>query len=395
MSGAWLDAGDAALNAVVGDTLARRGSPLAITMSLFDRGRSVDQLPPGAAHLVVLVHGMACTERCWTFPDRPDVDYGRLLARDLGLTPIYVRYNTGLPIHENGRALDALFDALLANASTPIEDITLIGHSLGGLVIRSACHYGAERAWTERVRQAFYVGSPHRGSPVARAGHTLATALGAIDEPVVRAIAEVVELRSAVVHDLREGDLVEDGRPVPLDARIEHYAVAGTLRGAFAALTLGDGLVRVDSATAAIDDDHVGAFPGTAHLTLAHHAGVYDWIAARCGPPRAPVAEGPVSAERAPRSLGPYVALAADAVGAGATTVQTAHTSIAARPYDVLQAIAPLAPVAELVRDVHFSILRGTYASIRTASALVGGIAARRIGSTPAVPGADGHRSSG
>lgn len=374
MSGAWIDAGDAALNAAFGDTLAERGSPLAIDMAFYDRGARATAPAEGAQHVVVFVHGLGCNERCWSFPGEPELDYGRLLARDLHLTPLYVRYNTGLPIFENGLALAGLLEDLVTNADAPIESLTLIGHSLGGLVIRSACHYGAEHTWSSRVRCAFYVGSPHLGSPVARVGHLVAAALDVVDEPVVNAVAEVAELRSAAVRDLRRGDLVEGGADVPLDPRIEHYAVGGTLRGAVAAFALGDGLVRLDSASAGLETERVGVFPGLAHLTLAHHADVYAWIAARCGPPRDAPVNTPRPVDASPRKLSPYVSIVADAVGAGATTIQTAHEAIAARPYDVIEAIEPLAPATRAVRSIHFGVMRTTYASVRAASAWLGGL---------------------
>lgn len=380
-----MDAIDAALNAAVGDDLARRGTGLAIEMGLYDRGARVEP-PFRATRLAVFVHGLGCTEHCWSFPDEPDVDYGRLLARDLGIAPLYVRYNTGLPIHENGGKLAELLADIVARAPD-LEEMILIGHSLGGLVIRSACHHGGP--WLERVRRAFYVGSPHLGSPVAKAGHVLAATLNAIDEPVVRAIAEVAELRSAAVRDLRLGDLVEGGGGVPLHPDVEHYVVGGSLANV-AAVALGDGLVTTASATAAAVDpsssEHVGLFTGLSHLTLAHHADVYAWIAARCGPPGDALAiESPTSTERR-RAVGAYVALAADAVRAGASTVQAAHETIAARPYDVLEIVPAIAAPSRAVRAVHFGVLRGTYSALRSASAWLGDVARSRDGIPAPVP---------
>ncbi len=374
MSGAVLDAIDAALNAAVGDDLARRDNPLAIETGLYDRGAPVRVVPPDSRRLVVLVHGLGCTERCWAFPEDPELDYGRLLARDLGLTPLYVRYNTGLPIHESGRRLSALLAATAARLPE-LEELILIGHSLGGLVIRAACHDGEHEPWRAHVRRAFYIGSPHLGSPVAQAGHAVATALNAIQEPVTRALAEVADLRSAAVRDLRRGDLTEDGAALPLDPRLQHFAVGGTLPGALAAFALGDGLVRTDSATAATVDptsrEHVGVFAGVPHLTLAHHPEVYAWIASRCGP-RRDAAAAPSTEVGAPRPVAPYVALGADAVIGGATTIQAAHEAIASRPYDVLEAIPPLAGPTRVVRAVHFQVMRGTYDAIRAATGWVG-----------------------
>lgn len=134
------------LNGAIGDYLCRTQNGLALPMECILEGRAValdrDSLraayPEATPRVAVLVHGLMGTEAAWTFPD--GTDYGTLLQRDLGFTPVYVRYNSGLAIPDNGQALCALLDQLVANYPVPIEEILLIGYSMGGLVIRSACH---------------------------------------------------------------------------------------------------------------------------------------------------------------------------------------------------------------------------------------------------------------
>ena len=142
----------AAVNGLFGDELAHRGSSLAIPMSLRTRdGQEVSPerkalattLPQISGRLCVLVHGLMSTESVWGFPGRPDLTYGELLARDRGLTPLYVRYNTGRHISTNGRELASMLRTLVAEWPVRVREIALIGHSMGGLVVRSACHYGS------------------------------------------------------------------------------------------------------------------------------------------------------------------------------------------------------------------------------------------------------------
>ncbi len=54
-----------------------------------------------------------------------------------------------------------------------LEEIALVGHSMGGLVARSACHLGAVRGdrWTRLVRQTVTLGSPHMGAPLEQLVH--------------------------------------------------------------------------------------------------------------------------------------------------------------------------------------------------------------------------------
>ena len=152
--GKKLELAVAVLNGAVGDHLARTGNGLATAMTLVANGRPLACTraalaaahPEASARIVILVHGLMCTEDIWTLPDGSD--YGSLLARDHGFTPLYVRYNSGLPIAENGKAFAALLDALVAAYPVTIEEIVTIGYSMGGLVVRSACHLASVAAPT-------------------------------------------------------------------------------------------------------------------------------------------------------------------------------------------------------------------------------------------------------
>jgi triacylglycerol lipase len=376
----WKDAGEAALNAVIGDRLDAQGSELSIRMDFFDHGQRLQALPSGTSKWVLLVHGMGCMESCWDFKNDPETDYGRRLEADYGLTPLYLRYNTGRPIWESGRALAALLEAAIENSPVPITELTLIGHSLGGLVIRSACHEGKDHAWSALVQRAFYIGSPHQGSPWERAGRVATKIMKAIPDPVVELIGDIADVRSNAIKNLGDGDLQEDGERLPLDPRFEHYVVAGTLPSSVVARLIGDGLVPLESATEAANSDaHVGLFDGRNHMALCNDEEVYTWIAERAGPvdPTTPVQ---ASVHEGPRTerLAATLALLSEAVEEGAGAVQKVQEALTSRPYDVIEAVPSLEAPAKAVRAVHFGVMRGTYAAVKGVSALAGAAAGRK-----------------
>jgi pimeloyl-ACP methyl ester carboxylesterase len=212
-----------ALNGFFGDALERRRNALAVEMAVRHRGQDVTlereaiagAFPEASAKVAVFVHGLCETEDAWRLtPHGRDpaaaAGYGSGLQRDLGYTPVYVRYNTGLRISENGRRLAALLRDLTGAWATPIEEIALIGHSMGGLVLRSACHYGQAEGhgWTHHVGHVFCLGSPHLGAPLERAANVAGWALGRV--PETQPFARAVNRRSVGVKDLRYGAVVEE-----------------------------------------------------------------------------------------------------------------------------------------------------------------------------------------
>ena len=293
----------AVLNGAVGDMLARTGNGLQLEMGWFRNGLPVRPeraalaraYPEATPRVVVLVHGLMCTESIWTLPDGSD--YGSLLARDLGLTPLYVRYNSGLSIPENGARLSALLATLHEEYPITLEEIVPLGYSMGGLVIRSACHAASRTGepWLDRVRRAVYVGTPHRGAPLERAGRFVTRVLRLVDDPYTRLVADIADLRSDGVKDLGDADLrrpddLTAGGPVPLLPGIRHYLVAGSVsHDPLVTRLFGDALVPVASATdggctdgasLALPPSHIRFRPGLGHLALAHHPLVYDDIRA-------------------------------------------------------------------------------------------------------------------
>ena len=242
------------------------------------------------------------TDRQWT---RHGHDHSAALARDLGYTPVYALYNTGLHISTNGRALAAEMERLVAAWPVPLDEIVLLGHSMGGLVARSACHAGDEagHAWRPRLRALIALGSPHHGAPLERAGHGVDRALGL--SPYIAPFRRLGRIRSAGITDLRFGNVLDEHwlgrdrfahhgdprRSLALPAGVACYAIAGTLATAAADRLPGDGLVPVASALGthpnpALDlgfpDDHRFIALGTRHIDLlaapAVHATMRTWL---------------------------------------------------------------------------------------------------------------------
>ncbi len=239
-AGPGRDARVAALNGVVGDHLERTANPLAIRMQLLRRGARCDsaQLPLPGPHVLLLIHGLCMNDRQWT---RGGHDHGQMLAQALGLTAVYARYNSGLHVSTNGRELAAQLERLLQDWPVPVQTLTLIGHSMGGLVARSAVHQAAQAdmAWPKHLRHLVFLGTPHHGAPLERGGNWLhrGLGLGSYAAPFTR----LSGLRSAGITDLRHGNLLDedwaDSRfaqrdtrsMVALPAGVACYAVAGTL----------------------------------------------------------------------------------------------------------------------------------------------------------------------
>src|SRR4051812_767443 len=304
----------AVLNGAHGDVVQREAPALATAMAVRVDGAAVppqtDALraafPGATGRLVVFLHGLTETEASWRYHGDRHRDYGTLLREDLGLTPVYVRYNTGLHVSDNGRSLDALLDALVAAWPEPVQDVVLIGHSMGGLVARSALHRaggGTPEAsrWTSLVRDTVTLGTPHLGAPLERGVHRLTAFLARV--PETRPLAALLALRSAGIKDLRRGTLVEadwSGRDldaagaaahtlVPLSDGARHFVVLATLTrdpAGRAADLLGDLLVPPRSACGDTGDDERLAFPpdhvqrigGLNHLDLLNHPRVYEQI---------------------------------------------------------------------------------------------------------------------
>ncbi|MFT4621907.1 MAG: triacylglycerol lipase [Myxococcota bacterium] len=246
------------LNGFVGDHLRHRRNGLDLGMALRHGARVLDVSDPDSLselgdRVVVLVHGLSTTEASWSLgADRalgdPAATFGTLLEQDLGYTPVYARYNTGLRVAESGLALATLLERL--HAAHPLRELVLLGHSMGGLVSRAATHAATEQGhgWRDALTHVVCLGSPHGGAPLARFGELAASALGAVDLPATRIIGQLIGGRSVGIRDLEREHAPDLG---PLLDDVTYLFLAGAALpdpDHAAARAVGDLLVDVRSA---------------------------------------------------------------------------------------------------------------------------------------------------
>ncbi|MBD8868915.1 esterase/lipase family protein [Nocardioides donggukensis] len=245
----------AAVNGLIGDRLERDRPALAIPLSVRRAGQDVRPDPAGLAaafpaatgRVVVLLHGLCENEDSWSrHREEVGTTYAEALADD-GWTPVLLRANTGLPLRTNGAALAALLQRTVDHWPVPVERIALVGHSLGGLVMRAAGAVAtdAEQPWTRLVSDVVTLGTPHTGAHVARGVGHGSRLLARV--PEAAAFGRILDWRSVGVHDLVEG-LAEDVPPLPhARYRLVSASLTASPRHPVGAL-LGDLLVRPPSA---------------------------------------------------------------------------------------------------------------------------------------------------
>jgi hypothetical protein len=259
----------AALNGVLGDHLAASRNPLATPMTLRYQGRMLDAraMPPASevtGKVLLMIHGLCMNDLQWT-TGAAGYNHGQELSKALSYTPIYLRYNTGLHTSQNGRELSRRLEQLVNHWPLAISDFSVLVHSMGGLVIRSALVAAEEESltWPQHLKRIVFLGTPHHGAPLERAGNWVDLILGST--PYSRPFAKLAQLRSAGITDLRYGHVVDtdwqghdrfrkkpDSREVPpLPTHVACFTVAATLAGQrspVAERLIGDGLVPLPSA---------------------------------------------------------------------------------------------------------------------------------------------------
>ncbi len=330
------------LNAIFGDRLERMGSPLALQMQLLIAAandgskpgefafKAIDlesdalkqafnpQKPPD--RVCIFIHGLGSSERTWEVrragnrkkagerrkqsasaagsqtpeqkaesskaTDNPAKakqlsqtdSYTRLLDRDTGHACFYLRYNTGRHISTNGRELADLLNRFAKVYPVKLREINLIGHSMGGLVSRSAAYYGKQRryGWIKLLARNMLLGSPLLGAHQEQIGKLTTDVLNAIPLPGTRITAHFLDFRSDGIQDLGYGYLRDEDwndagaergpggalknrrSPAPLLKKTRYFLVVGSLSkdpesivGGF----LGDGIVSRWSARGASGGD--------------------------------------------------------------------------------------------------------------------------------------------
>ena len=310
-----------AINGVLGDQLLATANPLTISMSLRHEGKPLllekvalaQRLPKATGKLLVVLHGLCMNDLQWTSGDNNQAyNHADVLAKALGYTPVYLHYNTGLHTSVNGAQLANLLEQLLAAWPQPLDHLTLLVHSMGGLVSRSAC-YAAEQAkmaWRTQLKNIVFLGTPHHGAPLERVGNWIDITLGS--NRVTKPFAAIGQIRSSGITDLRYGHVLEsswwvDGKavdrfvrspdsrePLPLPLGVNCFTVAASASAKLGDVKdgwLGDGLVPVRSALGQHDEqqhclafaeDHQWVVPGMNHMDLLSRPSVglqvVDWL---------------------------------------------------------------------------------------------------------------------
>ena len=295
----------AALNGVLGDHLQHSANPLAIPNRFRREGVALElkrdslaaTIPGATGKILVLAHGLCMNDLLWR---RKGHDHGAALAVDAGFTPVYLNYNSGLHVSTNGHELAGQLEMLLRAWPVPVDELVLLGHSMGGLVARSACHYAAlaRHAWLRHLRTMIFLGTPHHGAPLERGGNWIDAVLDA--SPYTTAFARLGKIRSAGITDLRHGSMVDEDwdhqdrfarsrhKPcaLPLPANVDCCTIAASIAkksGDLAERLLGDGLVPLASAlgkhrlarrTLKLPPEHQQVFARTNHMQLLSSAEV-------------------------------------------------------------------------------------------------------------------------
>ena len=305
-----------ALNGAFGDGLHKQGSALALRMTLRRDGADLEITPAGLAEafgdatprVALFVHGLCETDDAWKLGAGRHVPYGARLQTELGYTPLYLRYNSGRHVSENGRELAHLLEEVVRCWPVEVCEIALIGHSMGGLVSRSACHYAVDRSWPSKVAHIFTLGTPHLGAPLEKAATAATAALARL--PETRGFAQALAARSSGIKDLGHGYLVDEdwleqdptafvqqaGSEIPFLDCANHYFVSATVSrdlDAPVGRIVGDLLVLHSSAWAHRHRGERMRFPveqyhrvgGANHFDLLNHPAIYSqickWLAGR------------------------------------------------------------------------------------------------------------------
>lgn len=320
-----------AVNGFRGDRFAVTRRTLAPRMCMRTHDGEFRRIPQNIAHdcgsaatnrIVVFVHGLCENDLSWWLGAErnwgdPSVTFGSKLRDDAGWTPVYVYYNSGLHISANGRELADQLERLVDAWPVPVEEIALVGHSMGGLVVRSAAHQAdeARQRWVRSLKHVVGLGAPHLGAPleqfVSRGTYRMAKL------PETKPFADWLNKRSVGVKDLRYGAVLEaDWTGFDPDTCIDDRCTDATLLPgvmySVASATMSkrpdgrfahDLLVAHGSAhgtgptrTIAFDADRMFHLGGKTHFALLNDPLVYEQLRAWLATPAAAAAAAAATA---------------------------------------------------------------------------------------------------
>jgi len=258
------------VNGVIGDHLEKNENPLKINMQFRHQAKTINLDPKSIkkayltlnGKILLMVHGSCMNDIQWT---QKEHNHGKALAEELHKTPIFLNYNSGLHISTNGQKFNKLLEELVQHWPIPVEELVILAHSMGGLVSRSAFYYGQQQqqSWAKNLKKIIFLGTPHHGAPMEKAGNFLDVILEAI--PYAKPIARLGKIRSAGVTDLRYGNLLDEDwqnndrfklqgdqrQHISLPEKVACYSIAGIdskETASKASQLIGDKMVGVKSA---------------------------------------------------------------------------------------------------------------------------------------------------
>mgnify|MGYP004000263647 CR=1 FL=1 len=307
-----------ALNGFFGDELKNQNSDLQIQMGFYLENKKIElskrsllaQYDAGSKKLVIFLHGLMDNELMWDFSGIRGTNYGSLLKEDQGMTPFFVRYNSGLHISDNGKSFSRMMDELLRNYHSDVDQIILVGHSMGGLIARSAC-YQADKLghyWVDKVKKVFLLGSPSLGAPLEKLVNIISWGSRKTFNPLGKSVSDLLNCRSDGIKDLRFGYLLEEdwlGKDpdalmennrtnIPLLSHAEHFIIVGTLfthSQKKLSAYIGDAIVTKKSAQGShrkkcqsipFKEENIKIFNRIGHTKLAYHPLVYRQLELWC-----------------------------------------------------------------------------------------------------------------
>mgnify|MGYP000426215702 FL=1 len=274
------------INGFIGDKLAASSDSWAIGFSL--RLQSKDLTLAEAIkrlknkNLVIYVHGLMADEKVWKHFQRIEPHFSCL----------YLRYNTGLHISENGKLLSEFIAELYEKYA--FKKIHLVGHSMGGLVIRSACYQAQkkEMKWVKQLKTVFLIAVPNTGAVLEKLTGLTSVVLRRIARFHIGKLGDVLEQRSNGIKDLRLGAMLEEDwksgdtskrSPVHPVIGVDYHILIGNLlkdENSVMAKYFGDGLVTRESAVGATLIRHasVKVFPQTGHNSILNSPSVVEYV---------------------------------------------------------------------------------------------------------------------
>lgn len=416
----WGNVGRSILNGVIGDYLSQQQNPLAIEMGFYDQGVplltgegwSYRPDMPLTNKVVVLLHGLTNLETIWDFSQSMpqgtgqstgNDNYGLRLQHDFDYTPLFLRYNTGLSLEENGRQFADLMNRLVAVYPIDIDDLILLGFSMGGLLMRHAQKVASESEapWLPKVSKCFYLGTPHEGSPVEKFGHLASSVVRAMPQDYISQWADWIDIRSEGIQDLRDGlRHLHDPETSPscgsFSAGARHHFVSGSIsknRDSVLNKFLGDSLVKHNSANteSAPEGSLYSHFDGMPHVPLAHSRRVYREIKRWLALDESQVtlrryvatAQGTLTDSKLSSQSNKDEATAQYRLMAGMLDLLTVayeksvdaiegmHLSIAREPHAMLQKVPVVSPVSKVIDESSAEITEMVYRSVKMGGKLI------------------------